>query len=279
MVRLIAMWLALVLAPPALAQPASAPPPAPAPVPAPAEPTAKPALEMPPKANAAGRGGQRAAASGPCIGVIPYVGDTFLLKRVVVFGNEAKVVPIHTWRLDDLVVARVRAAAGPRFAVRRLAYAKDAFRPVQYARPRSFVASMPDLKAIVEKIAKGAGCERYVLVTRAYRRFSNTFHTVGGVGIVNYGFSAISRTYLFAITAIVVYDGRTFAFRSGGVGAKDEENVLASALLTDPMRGPHRQLENFAWPPTPEAVTGLRDQARSLLADSLDRVLPALLAR
>lgn len=256
MVRLFVLWFALVFAPSAFAQPASAP--------ASVSPPTRPAGPAAPK--------------GPCIGVIPYVGDTFLMKRIVMFGNETKVVPIQAWGLEDLVVARVRAAAGPRFAVRRLAYAKDAFRPVQYARPRSFVASMPDLKAIVEKIAKGGGCARYVLVTRAYRRFSNTAHTVGGVGIVNYGFSAVSRTHLFAITAILVYDGRSFAVLKGGVGAKDDENVLASALLIDPMRGPHRRLENFAWPPTPEAVMGLRDQTRSLLAESLDKALPALLA-
>jgi hypothetical protein len=39
------------------------------------------------------------------------------------FGNELKEVPIESWGLDDLVVAReMRAAAGTHFAVRRNSY-------------------------------------------------------------------------------------------------------------------------------------------------------------
>lgn len=46
------------------------------------------------------------------------------------------------------------------------------------------------------------------------------------------------------------------------------------------MRGPTRKLDkDFAWPPTPQAVMALREQARSLLAESLDKALPELLAQ
>ena len=38
------------------------------------------------------------------------------------------------------------------------------------------------------------------------------------------------------------------------------------------------ELKDFPWPPAPDAVMGLRDQTRALLAASLDEVLPELLA-
>jgi hypothetical protein len=45
-----------------------------------------------------------------------------------------------------------------------------------------------------------------------------------------------------------------------------------------PLRGPSRELMDFSWSPAPDAVMALRDPARVLLAASLDKVLPGLLA-
>jgi len=69
------------------------------------------------------------AESGPCqIGVIPVIGDQFVVQKVglMVFGNDHAEVPINAWGLDDLAVARVRAAAAGA-GVRKIAYAKGAF--------------------------------------------------------------------------------------------------------------------------------------------------------
>jgi hypothetical protein len=114
MIRLIALALALALAQPASAQPA--PPPAAAAVPA-----AKPAIRT-----------SAVARRGPCIGVIPMLGASFVVQRIglTVFGNARKPFPVDTWGLDDLAVARVRAAAGSRYAVRRLAFAQSDFDPL-----------------------------------------------------------------------------------------------------------------------------------------------------
>ena len=68
-----------------------------------------------------------AAENGPCsIGVIPLTGNEFGVQQVgfTAFGNEYTSVPVDSWGLDDLVVSRVRAAAGGR-SVRRIAYSKD----------------------------------------------------------------------------------------------------------------------------------------------------------
>ena len=272
LVRLMTLLLALALAHPALAQTA---PPQPQAVPAP--PPAKPAQKKPapPKSGTAS---QPTAQSGPCIGVIPHIGDSFSVQRIgiTVFGNEVKDVPIQPWGFDDVVVARVRAAAGPRFAVRRIAFGKDAFVPYEKPERTLFRDSEADLKAVVQKIGQGAGCERYVVVIKSYNQFSGTNQTVGGIGIVNYGVSGLDRTWLFALSYVVVYDGRTFAVLKKGTGGGDQ-NILVTAFKGD-LRGPNRQLDKFAWPPAPEAVMGLRDSARSLLTESLDKGLPALLA-
>jgi hypothetical protein len=51
-----------------------------------------------------------------------------------------------------------------------------------------------------------------------------------------------------------------------------------SALQFGVLRGPGYQLKDFSWPPTADAITGLRDPTRTLLAESLDKALPELLA-
>jgi hypothetical protein len=274
MVRLIALWLALLFAQPALAQPA----PAPATAPAPAQPAAKPAQKKPapPKPDAAA-----APPQGPCIGVISNLGEYVAVQRIGItaFGNEVKDTPVP-WGLDDLVVARVRAAVGPRFNVRRIAFAKGAFAPYEESKTKLFGKPEDNLTAVVQKIAQGSGCQRYVAVVRFTTSFVGTNQTVTGIGIVNYGFSGLDRTWLYAVTGIRVYDGRSFAVLKAGAGKTEDRNILASALGTEPVRGPTRKLDKgFAWPPTPQAVMGLREQARSLLAESLDKALPELLAQ
>src|SRR6266850_916818 len=77
-------------------------------------PSTRPAVKKPaPKAKTTAKP-PAPAESGPCkIGVIPVIGDQFVVQKVglMVFGNEHTEVPIGAWGLDDLVVARVRAAA------------------------------------------------------------------------------------------------------------------------------------------------------------------------
>jgi hypothetical protein len=283
-IRNVALLLALALVPPALAQtaptaaptaPKSSPPKSPPAKSAPAKPAAK--KPAPPKASTAAP----AAPSGPCIGVIPHIEGNFVLQSVglTMFGNDLKDVPI-SWGLDDLIVDRVRAAAGPRFVVRRFAYSAGIFEPVDH--PALF--HIPDLKAIVQSIVGAAGCERYVLVVQGNDQFGNTNQLVKGVGIVHRG-GIIDRfdiNYLFALSSLSVFDGHTFEIlkHQGGTlgGLTLGERLAEDFTRTSPLRGPSRKLEDFAWPPAPDAVTRLREPTRALLAASLDRVLPGLLA-
>src|ERR1700685_762568 len=163
-IRSVALWLALAMAQPALAQTAPTAAPKPSPTkPSPAKPVpAKPAAKKPEPAKP-----DAAAQSGPCgIGVIPHIGESFLLQSfgITVFGNELKKVPIESWGLDDLLVARVGAAAGPPFAVRRMAYPANAFATLDD--PPPFHNGENDLKEIAQTVSRTGGCERYVVVAR-----------------------------------------------------------------------------------------------------------------
>ena len=280
MIRPVALLLALAVAQPALAQTA--------PTPAPAKPsTTKPAAKKPAPAKPDAGATAAAAQHGPCIGVIPHVGDHFAVKTVgfTAFGNDLKEIPIEAWGLDDLVVARVRAAAGPGIAVRRIAYPANAFEPSGNALSRLF-RTENDFKGIVRTIAGASGCERYVVVLKAGSALGSTNQVVEGIGVVNWG-------YLFALTSLFVFDGHTFDILKKGYGTIDEQKIVPDPLVnaflrTNPIRGPSRKLEQFRpstepdaavnWPPTLETVMGLRDVTRALLAASLDNALPKLLA-
>jgi hypothetical protein len=92
-------------------------------------------------------------------------------------------------------------------------------------------------------------------VTKLTARFSGNQDIIG-VGIVNTGASLLSRSHVHALMHIGVHDGRTFAIlKSGGAVP------------------PTRQLDDFKWPESPEAVNtpGVRAVARALLAEALDK--------
>ena len=284
MIRIIALLLALAVAQPALAQTA----PTPAPKPSPAKPALK--KPAPPKPDA----GTTAAAAqhGPCIGVIPHLRDRFAVQTIglTMFGNDLKEVPIESWGLDDLVVVRVRAAAGARIAVRRITYPANAFEPFDNPPNRLFRNAGKDFKGVVQTIAGAGGCERYVVVIKGVGQWVGTNQLLEGIGIANRG----TYTYLFADTSLFVFDGHTFEVLKTGAGALDKEKIvpdpLVNAMLqTERVRGPNRELKElqrpnepdavFIWPPTQDKVMGLRDVTRALLAESLDNVLPKLLAQ
>lgn len=219
------------------------------------------------------------AESGPCqVGVISAVGDEFVVQKVglTVFNNEYTEVPIDGWGLDDLVVARVRAAA-PGIAVRRISYPKGAFAPYDHPAPALFRNSRDDLTAIVRQIAANASCERYVVVTKITGQVDGTNQTNRGVGVVNRGIGSgvLSNTSLFTSIYVAVFDGQTFAIRKKPF---DLGAVLAGSfrLTQDPLT----KLENDAFPVPATAAAAsviLRDRTRALLAAALDKTLPSSL--
>jgi hypothetical protein len=196
----------------------------------------------------------------------------------MVFGNDLTEVSTSGWGLDDLVVARVRAAA-PGATVRKITAAKDAFAAIKRPEGLSglFHDTNADLIAAVRQIVSGTRCNRYVLVRRYGSQFSNTNQDVRGIGIVSW----VGRTYLFALTYIRVFDGEDFSIIKRGPASTDDESTISRALMLNPIRGPSRKLEEGYFPATPADAASnpaLRDDVRALLAASLNQTMPAMLA-
>jgi len=163
-----------------------------------------------------------------------------------------------------------------------MAQPANAFEP--YDHPPLFHDPDVQIKRVVQTIAGGSGCERYVVVVKSGANWGDSNQGVRGIGIVHRGgiIDRFSVTYLFAVTYLYVFDGHTFELLKKGAGSLTNE-TLGERLLNDlvkptPLHAPNRELEDFSWPPAPEAVTGLREPTRALLAASLDKVLPGLLA-
>lgn len=239
--------------------------------------TVKPAVKKPaPKARVSAKP-PAAVASGPCqIGVISAVGDEFVVQRLglTVFGNEYTEVPIEGWGIDDLVVARVRAAL-PGTAVKKIAYPRAAFASYDHPAPALFRNSANILTGIVRQIAANAGCERYLVVTKLNVQVDGTNQNHRGIGVLNRGIGsgALSHTSLFADVAVDIFDGQTFAiekkpFYFGG--------SLKTALLGEFGRDPLSKLDNDAFPEPATAAAAsaiLRDHTRAWLTAVLDKKL------
>ena len=243
-----------------------------------AAPPIRPAVKKPvPKAKTAAKP-PVPAETGPCgIGVIPVVGDLFVVQKVglMVFGNEEAEVPVNGWGLDDLVVARVRAAA-PGIGVRRIAYTADAFEAYEKPEFKLFRNRNDDLAAVVRQITSNVSCERYVVVTKYTGKLEGTNQTLHGIGVLNHGTSLLSYTSLFANIQVRVFDGHTFAIRKNPFNLG---SVLAGTFAS--MKGdPLTKLENESFPEPATAAANnaiLRDRTRALLAARLDKALPAYL--
>jgi len=289
--RMCVPLLALALASAASAQtpPASAPAAAPAAKPAAGKPVAgnpaagKPVAKKPAPARPAAAAKPAPAPSGPCgIGVVTAFHDRFNVQNVgfTVFGNARKEVLVPSWGIDDVIVARVRAAAPPRVVVRRIGYAREVFER-QFDTTQLTYGSDSDLAAAVKAVAASGGCARYVAVVPYSGRFGGTNQLFTGVGAVHAGFGN-GRTYVHALTRIRLYDGRDFSVlkRADG-GSSSKDSSFSIFVKPDaPLGAPSRELKDFAWPDDKlETVApAARAAALAVLAESLDKTLPELLA-
>jgi hypothetical protein len=195
---------------------------------------------------------------------------------LTVFGNEYAEVPIDAWGLDDLVVARVRAAAALGSGVRKIVYPKAAFAPYDHPAPALFRNAQDDLTAIIRQIAANAGCERYVVVTKFTGQVDGTNQTHRGIGVLNRGTSLLSYTSLFADVQVTIFDGQTFAIHKKPFNLGSVLAGSFSRMTQDPLT----KLDNAAFPePATDATASatLRDSTRALLAATLDKTLPAVL--
>jgi len=252
-------------------------PSAPSPIAQPAPAVAKPAVKK--SAQKGKAAAKQPAESGPCqIGVISAVGDKFAVQKVglTVFGNELTEVPINAWGLNDLVVARVRAATSG-INVRKIAYPKGAFEPYYHPPTSLFRNGDEDLTAVVRQITTSSNCARYFVFTTYAAQLQGTNQSLPGIGVLHHGSGPFSNTSLFANFVLRVFDGQSFVIAkrpSADLGA-----ILAGSfgrLGQDPLT----KLEAADFPAAPAdavASSTLRDHTRALLAARLDKAVAAYL--
>jgi hypothetical protein len=252
-----------------------------APAPAPPAPAKAVAKKKPaPKAKPTGQPAV-AAENGPCsIGVISAIGDRFSVQKfgLTVFANDKTFVPID-WGLDDLVMARVRAATGGDPTVHRIAYPKGAFEPYFNPKARFLPDPAEGLPAIVRGITANMHCERYLVVVRIKGELPNTHMELDGIGAYNQGVGSILRhSHLFAVFTVKMLDGTTYEEirRSfAGFGARLARGLR---ITEDPLNS----LDNEQFPEPPASASGsaiLREKTRALVAAGVDQMLPDYLKR
>jgi hypothetical protein len=213
-------------------------------------------------------GNAAAPESGPChIGVIPIVGNLFRVEKFELpFGDRLTQVATEGWALDELVVSRVRAAAHGN-SVRRIPFtAEELIRDAQQRPISLFNTEDVRIKEFAQDIAGRIRCERYVVVHR--RGFSSK---ESGIGISIH----FKAAFLFAMTQIRIYDGRSFNLIKQGPALIDESTAFSGSP-----GGPSRVVDLSALPDKlsdAAASPVLRDGVRALLTASLDKTLPMML--
>jgi len=246
------------------------------------KPPVKPAARKPAERNEPA-GKPDPAWSAPCgLGVIVSVGDEFMVKKLGLnlFNNKETVVPIENWGLNDLVFARVRAAAPPGVTVRRIPYTKSAFPPREGSKSQLFRDMKAELVDLMRQITSGANCQRYILVSKSISKFNESSHAVRGIGIINWDIPLRHRTYLFALSYIRVFDGRDFSIIRQGSALTLREPLVQRMLLGELILGPYTELAEASFPSHAEETASnlaLREYARALLMASLDKTLPVML--
>jgi hypothetical protein len=211
--------------------------------------------------------------SGKCIGVISHLGDNFMVKKVgiVVFQNEETDVPIGSWHIDDLVVAKIGGFLNKRAAVRNISYSKGAFASLDS--PKLFRDYDAELGQIVRAVAAGARCTRYVVVTRGGSAYGTTNQTLAGLGIVSSGGLGLQGPInLYTLIELRVYNGETFALVTRKTASIGQPTLLAM------IRGPHREVDRSFWPDSSDVAQNgkLRQAIRELVGQSMDLTLPEM---
>jgi hypothetical protein len=229
--------------------------------------------KLAPKARTDARHAGRAEIGHCQFGVIPIAGNLFTIEKIgpIALSNTYTRAAVDGWGFDDLIVSRVRAAA-PGAAVRRIAFSKKELAGARTSRPL-FRNINSELKDFARQVSAGTNCDRYVVVHRS------AGPSVFGIGIVKFVSLIESRTYLFALMHVRVYDGHTFDLIKEGPALIKDESRLARAYL-NPLGGPYRALDERSFPTSrAEAVANptLREGVRALLTASLDEILPAML--
>lgn len=228
-------------------------------------------------ASAAGQTPPAKKATGlKTVGVISVIGDRFTVRQLgfTVFGNEENEVAIDAWGIDEAVAAKATAVLGKRYSVKRIPHPKGAF--TAYEKPTSTLFRDLDgeLQAVVRKVAAAHNCDLYLVVTKTSAPIGSTNQYISGLGILAGGFGPTAGTLLYALSAVRLYDGRTFAVLAEKRATIGQQTFMAF------VKGPHREVNSTWWPASPQKAAQdakLKAALRALVEQSMSVTIPQVL--
>lgn len=216
---------------------------------------------------------QETAGGRRSLCVISIIGESFTLKKIAVmaFGNDETELSIDAWGIDDRVAAKAEALLGHRFAVRRITPARGAL-----AQPKStgfnfLQDANAEFSARLRRVVGAQKCDLYLVFSKAYSKYGSTNQFINGLGLVEAA-SFASVFHLHALTAITVFDGRTFEI------LKSERASIGQSTLITLIVGPHREVPASAWPRSHDVSQNepLRNATWALLEQSIGKTISEL---
>ena len=209
--------------------------------------------------------------------MISALGDRFSVHKfgITIFETEDNEVAVDGWGLDDLAVARLRAATGTDPSVRRINYPKGTFE--LFYHPKSIFLREPneDLQQIVRSITPNANCDRYMVIIKFKGIVPGTKMEIDGIGVYSQGIGSLARhAHLFANVGVLMYDGGTYERinSSPSMAAIGESLSRAFQLQEDPLT----KLDHSLFPDPPQSAAGsavLKERTRALVSARLDRAI------
>lgn len=224
-----------------------------------------------------------AASQQACqLGLISIVGNKFEMTNIGPLDLAFMVKYSHgraDWGLDDLVFARVRAAAHG-LGVQNIPYDKNELRRGGQQRGL-FTSFADDIKDFVRKTAANTHCDRYIIVYRRGGQIDGRPATAVGFGAIR--LATIGRkdtAYLYVLSSIRIYDKNFELIKTAPALIDEDPRPFEIPKNYKPVRGPAREIDIASLPATPQQAAqnpAIRTAIESLLATSLDKTLPGLL--
>jgi hypothetical protein len=210
------------------------------------------------------------AAAVPKIGIVSAIGDKLYLRKVglTVFENDAQELAIDSWRLDDLMVAKVRVALTGRFDVRAVTYQRAPFASLA---ERNEIFAQERRPELVRTGVSPQGLDGYLVIVKTRSKYSQTNQTLLGFGVIEGGTKLFgTQLYAYANYALAMVDGRSF-------GITEEATAFLPPRAASEIGGISRKVDKSLWPASADAAANQR--LKGALAELVDRSLPCGLQR
>jgi hypothetical protein len=207
------------------------------------------------------------------IGIVSAIGDKLYLRKVgvTVFGNESQERAIDSWRIDDLMTAKLRSALAGRFEVRPVTYRRAAFANLE----NRFAIGVEQLRAeTVRAEVSPQGLDAYLIVNKGIGQFGQTNQTLFGLGLVE-GPTVVNgdNIYVHAFYSLSMVDGHAWTLGAATYsGLPDGQGLFgprAKAVM--------RQVDHTWSPASPDVASNQR--LKGAIVELIDRSLPSTLQR